>query len=67
MRPAHGLVLILLLSACGSMTPGDPQLMGANEMQQRPGLFSGADGAFVVARRDLAAIPVATMDGTPAR
>ena len=37
-----------LVTACSSVEPVDPPQMGANEMQQRPGLFSGPDGDFVL-------------------
>jgi hypothetical protein len=37
-----------LVTACSSVQPVDPPQMGANEMQQRPGLFSGPDGDFVL-------------------
>jgi hypothetical protein len=49
MRPLAGAgALILLLSACSGVTPGTPQMMGANEMQERPGMFSGPDGKFTL-------------------
>lgn len=37
------------LSACSGMEPGTPMMMGANEMQDRPGAFSGPSGQFVLA------------------
>jgi hypothetical protein len=49
MRPLAGAgALILLLTACSEITPGTPQMMGANEMQERPGMFSGPDGKFTL-------------------
>ncbi len=37
------------LAGCAGVTPSDPPQMGANEMQARPGAFSGPEGAFVLA------------------
>ena len=49
MRISLALGICLLASACSDVEPGVPMMMGANEMQQRPGAFSGADGQFVLA------------------
>ncbi len=40
--------LAALASACTGVEPVDPPMMGANEMQPRPGAFSGPAGDFVV-------------------
>ncbi len=37
------------LAGCAGVTPVDPPEMGANEMQVRPGAFSGPEGSFVLA------------------
>jgi hypothetical protein len=47
MRLALAAALAALASACG-VTPGEPPQMGANEMQQRPGVFSGGSGDFLL-------------------
>lgn len=42
----------LVLCACADVVPvGAPQ-MGVNEIQQKPGLFSGPEGDFVVVGPD---------------
>ena len=41
-------VCALLVAGCGGLTPVDPPLMGANEMQVKPGMFSGPYGEFVL-------------------
>jgi hypothetical protein len=40
--------MALLVSACSCVEPGVPLAQGANEMQPRPGLFSGPTGEFVL-------------------
>ena len=52
MRAIAASALLLSMAACSSSDPIEgvpPPLMGATEMQQRPGLFSGGNGEFVVA------------------
>ncbi len=48
MRRALGLAALAALAACASIEPEDPPQMGANEMQVRPGMFSGQYGEFVI-------------------
>ena len=48
MRPVVTLMLFGLVAACSGIEPDTPQMTGANEMQPRPGLFSGPDGEFVL-------------------
>lgn len=38
-----------VLAGCAGISPVDPPEMGANEMQVRPGAFSGPEGSFVLA------------------
>jgi hypothetical protein len=52
---SRAVALALALAACAGLEPVDPPLMGANEMQQRPGLFSGPDGDFVIVGSDFEA------------
>jgi hypothetical protein len=49
---SRAMALVFALAGCAGVEPVDPPLMGANEMQQRPGLFSGPDGDFVIAGSD---------------
>lgn len=50
MRAFAALAIIgAALAGCAGVTPMDPPQMGANEMQVRPGAFSGPEGAFVIA------------------
>jgi len=48
MRSALGIAALAAVAACSSIEPEDPPQMGANEMQVRPGMFSGQYGEFVV-------------------
>lgn len=48
MRAWPALAGLGLLAACTGLEGVPPPLMGANEMQQRPGLFSGPEGEFVL-------------------
>lgn len=54
-RPALVLAALGLLASCGDIEPFDPPVAG--EMNPRPGLFSGPDGAFVLQRREPATLP----------
>lgn len=58
MRAMAALLACGLLAACSGVTPGTPQMMGANEMQERPGMFSGPDGEFVLVGDDVPAEPL---------
>ncbi|MBP7001783.1 hypothetical protein [Amaricoccus sp.] len=49
MRGAWALLVGAVLAGCSGITPVDPPEMGANEMQVRPGAFSGPEGSFVLA------------------
>lgn len=49
MRRVLALLIGAALAGCAGVTPVDPPEMGANEMQVRPGAFSGPEGAFVLA------------------
>lgn len=51
MRGLVALALCLGVAACG-VTPGTPLPMGANEMQTRPGLFSGPTGDVLLVGSD---------------
>jgi hypothetical protein len=48
MRTTAALAVALLVSACSGVEPRVPLAQGANEMQPRPGLFSGPTGEFVL-------------------
>ncbi|WP_116135130.1 hypothetical protein [Tropicimonas sp. IMCC34043] len=39
-----GIAALVALAGCAGVDPGVPMMMGANEMQQGPGLFSGPAG-----------------------
>jgi hypothetical protein len=41
-------VCVLAVAGCAGLAPVDPPQMGANEMQVRPGMFSGPYGEFVL-------------------
>lgn len=49
MRAVLALCAASALAACSGLEPGTPMVMGANEMQDRPGAFSGPSGQFVLA------------------
>ena len=52
MRVFAACALLVAVAACSASDPikgVPPPLMGATEMQQRPGLFSGPNGQFVIA------------------
>lgn len=51
MRSVGMMALCLAMAAC-AITPGTPLPMGANEMQARPGLFSGPTGDVLLIGRD---------------
>jgi|GEM_PF-2268669 len=54
-RPLFVLAALALLVNCSTVEPFDPPVAG--EMNPRPGLFSGPDGAFVLQRREPATPP----------
>jgi hypothetical protein len=47
MRRLVALSLAALGAGCG-FQPGAPDMMGANEMRPRPGVFSGPTGEFLI-------------------
>jgi hypothetical protein len=47
MRRLCALALAALAAGCG-FKPGTPDMMGANEMRPRPGVFSGPTGEFLI-------------------
>lgn len=47
MAPLPRLLLLLTLAGCG-LSGTAPPMMGANEMQERPGLFTGPTGSAVL-------------------
>lgn len=47
MRRLVILALAALAAGCG-FKPGTPDMMGANEMRPRPGVFSGPTGDFLI-------------------
>lgn len=51
MRTIIAMLLLLASAACG-VQPGQPMLTGANEMTDRPGLFSGPTGDFLLLGSD---------------
>jgi hypothetical protein len=55
-----------LAAGCG-FAPGTPDLMGANEMRPRPGVFSGPTGDFLIVgtRPDPAQTPTAESAPAP--
>lgn len=55
MRRWSAVGLLCLLGACSGMEGVAPPQMGANEMQPRPGLFSGPYGEFVLVGPETAA------------
>lgn len=48
MRVAAVILLCAACAACSGVEGDAPPMMGANEMQQRPGVFSGPGGQFVL-------------------
>ena len=67
MRRLVILALAALAAGCG-FEPGTPDMMGANEMRPRPGVFSGPTGDFLIVgtRPDPAQPPARAAAGAPA-